>query len=733
MSRLSPRFVIIAVIVCAALLLVSRRLARVVPLAPDLAVQTEGLFTPNGQYQQQQPSNAVHVRVWGSWSGSDTNTGAITLGPFIAPRVLTFAVTGYPSQQGNTLELRLAGTDKVQKLAEGDVGERWRYTDIAVPADWVGKPVTITATDTATALGGWQGISEPVRGGATQGVNAMLVSLAAWSINGLLLGVLFWATARVLERRRTVPHIWVPLVAAGIVAALGYAAFWAFFANSTVGTVFSVALLTAALVAALRKGPSHTVRSDVSAVVRLLLAIGFFYIALLHLVPSSRDFYSLASERFREGLPGDNTLPHNVAVSLISGQTIRWPGVDWLASDRPPLQSGWQLLTLPVLRALGFDDITATGTSAVWLQLLWIPAAYGLLRRLGLSRDRATAWTLLLSLSGFVLQNTVFTWPKLSAAAFGIGAFSLWVLAERRPRTDESRIARPVHTTDTPDRLYATGALLAGLAWLSHGGIAFSFIPLVPWVLWRVLRGELRGWLVASVVFAAFALPWFCFQKFYDPPGDRLVKMHLAGQDAKDPRGPLTVIREAYHNRPMADIVSAKINNFKMQAMGRWSGIVDFRPSTGWERRNDEFFSSGRALTWWSLGALVLPFALFFRPVRARFAPCARAHVALLAWTLLTVVVWCLMMFNGYTAVIHQGSYAMMLVAFVLLSAWLEGIGRWWIAVIALLQLATFVTTWAWPGSQMPGAGAGWPIVALASLLMAALFAGALRRSLNES
>ena len=89
---------------------------------------------------------------------------------------------------------------------------------------------------------------------------------------------------------------------------------------------------------------------------------------------------------------------------------------------------------------LDFDERTANGTAAVWLQSIWVFAAYGLLRTLALAPGRAVAWTALLAFTGFFTLNTSFTWPKLSAAAFACGAFSLWVLPEHAPLSRRNHV-----------------------------------------------------------------------------------------------------------------------------------------------------------------------------------------------------------------------------------------------------------------------------------------------------
>lgn len=706
--QLRIRYLLPVVTVLVACALATRAHLELRPVAREAAVRISGHFPRDGEYPGRKLPGGAALRFWGSWAGSDTNEGTLRLGPFRAPSVLHFAIGGYPEIRGNALYLERTDTRARLPIRHENVGERWRVADVTLPADWVGRPVDLVAVDHATVLGGWLAVSEPLRGGLGEGNANLYRTVACWLANGLILASLWLAALRVLIRRGWTSPSWTPLVAAGVVAAGGYLLFWLYFAAPILGKLGSVGLVLAGVVLASRRrvGPADAWR-DARAVAVLLVSVGAFYLAVLHLFPSSRDFYGLAQNRFREALPGDNGMPNDVTMAVYAGRTLRPAGADWLTSDRPPLQTGWQLITLPFTRLLRFDGRTSTATSAFWLQLLWIPAAYGLLRTLGLSRRRSSAWVVLLALTGFFVQNTVFTWPKLSSGAFGCGAFALWVCpgTGRRRRAD-----------------YVLGAALAGLAWMSHGGIAFSFIALAPWIVWRIMRGEFRGWLLATGVFLLFALPWFGFQKLYNPPGDRLIKWHLAGHPAKDSVGAWKTIRDAYHRTPWSQLVAARVDNFRIQEGDDWRAVFHFTPAGGRARRDDEFFHSARALTWWVLGLPALVLALARAESRRRIRAAWRAHAGLPVWTLATVVVWCLLMFAPYSAVIHQGSYAVMIAAFVVLSAWCDLAGAGLIYPIAILQTATFVTTWAWANPTIHGRPEGWPWLALAALGLLAVF-----------
>ena len=448
---------------------------------------------------------------------------------------------------------------------------------------------------------------------------------------------------------------------------------------------------------------------------KLLVAVSVFYLAWLHLYPAPVDFHTLASHRFRP-LPGDNTLPYNTAHSLWHGESLRNPTADWLSSDRPPLQAGWLLLARPATVLLDLDDRTAHGTAALWFESIWILAAFGLLRTLGLPRARALAWTALLAFSGFFILNTLFTWPKLSAAAFTCGTFSLWFLRGPPGRTTREPVDQGPHAVgvDPPGSASANpsvpillGGALASLAWLAHGGVAFSFLALTPWLVRPVFRAP-RPWLLAAATFAVCALPWIAYQKFYDPPGNRLLKWHLAGQIEKDARGTWQAIRDSYAALPAGEIAANKLKNLAYQFQGDWR--YDSVPAGLKGHRDDEFFHTVRGLTWWVLGLAALPLALRKRRPGIPW----RHHANLAGWTAATIGWSCLLIFIPGTAMIHLGSYAAMLALFVLLSAWCELASPWLLGVIAVLQTGTFFTVWT-----APTAPAGGPPDRVAALLAA--------------
>jgi hypothetical protein len=710
------RQLLFAIAICAVLHVLGMRTGRIVPEDPNLGVATEGSFQPGGQYPGEPFTHAAGVRSWGSWSGSDENVGTLLIGPFPAPRMLRFGAGGYPAKEGNSLRVELVGTAEFRDVKPADIGERWRVIDVELPQEWIGRPVRIAATDQSKILGGWLGVTEPIRGGRSDGNNAFLQTVASWTLNGLLLGLLFSAGYGLIIERSSIAAHWKPLASGAIVAAVGYAAFWAYFVNALFGVIFSYAVLILAGAITLwprRWSPMSLSGSaephekptqpdgdiglhpnaETRTVLGLMVAVGFLHLALLHLFPTPHDFYTLAANRYREAMPSDNVLPHTTAERLFASESLKNPIDEWLSSDRPPLQAGWLLTTWPVGKLLGLDRRTASGTSAVWFQLLWIAAAYGLLRALGVERIRAAGWTAVFALSGFFLQNTVYTWPKLPAAAFTCGAFALLLFCKREGAVRSNLV---------------WAAVFAGLAWLSHGGVAFSFLALLPFVA-RLLLRHWRQALPGGVILLMLVAPWLAYQKWYDPPANRLFKWHLAGQSERDSRGTWETIRESYARAGWKEAWENKVTNFHTQVFGDWRELVDWSPSNAPERRRIEFFHSGRALTWWPVVALLAVVV-----TRRKWTAPGRELALLAGWLVLTITIWCLLMFGKYQAVIHHGSYAVMIGAFVLCSAVIERAGPRWYGVVALLQAIAVATTWALgnPSINGPASGLWWVIAA---------------------
>ena len=130
---------VFAVLVCALLYAAMLATRRLQPAFPGLTATTEGAFQPNGQYPGEPIAHADGIRLWGSWAGSDANTGALAFGPFPAPKLLRFAVSGYPLQAGIQLYLEDVATKaRLPIKVNFNIGEKWSVVDYRLPPDWIG-------------------------------------------------------------------------------------------------------------------------------------------------------------------------------------------------------------------------------------------------------------------------------------------------------------------------------------------------------------------------------------------------------------------------------------------------------------------------------------------------------------------------------------------------------------------------------------------------------------------
>jgi hypothetical protein len=661
----------------------------------------EGLFTRKGQHQGEPLASLPDLRLWGSWCGSDVNQGTLTIGPFSTPARLDFYASGYPGQPGITIKAINQLTGESMALPVADIGESWQLQQVTMPASWDGQPMKLVAIDASVLWRGWVGISEPVVYGVIPFI--FLRSLVAFVGLGIAYLALVVVGMHEIARRDWLPAHWQALGGFALAALISYAIFWLYFLHPWAGHIGAgLAIVTTALLAWRVAGKMTLVSEAAPLVVTVLLA--FLYVGITHLVASPEEIDALARSRFRFQLPWDNSLPAEFAGMLFRGEPAKHIGTDWLTSDRPPLQTGWTLLTYGAAKLFAISTAAAGGCAGLWLQISWVAGVYGLLREFRLSSQRASAWTVLLGFTGFFLLNTVFAWPKLSAAAFGLGVFGLLF--------GEARIKIPVS-------YFIFGGLFAALAWLSHGGIAFSFLPLGGVVLWRLFRQrQWRRWGWAATACLILVLPWLAFQKFYAPPANRLFKWHLGGQIAIDSRGTLETIRSAYAKLPAKDIFAAKKWNFELQFVGHFNDLLDFSRRTLSERRHEEFFYPFRALGWWMVG---LPLAMFGCWLGGDFP--RRRFFGLAAWTLATYVVWCLLMFDG--AVIHQGSYAAMIGLFILCGLGFARFHRFTFPVFALLIGVYSACTWWGPPEQLRDFGnpaaAGIVALTLVPLLLVAL------------
>jgi hypothetical protein len=515
-------------------------------------------------------------------------------------------------------------------------------------------------------------------------INLGAVALSECAVM-LLLG---YSLVPLVRRYAVLPDYLAPLLSLAGFGLVALITFFAYLINLKAGEYFVEAAYVLSIAGLLFSLAVHRQRFVAvlggrdSLCVAILIAIAFIlYVALMYLPQTPDNFSELATRRGTSWvLPADNVLNQLVGERMAAGLDPRHSVGDWHTSDRPPLQTGVQLTCIPLAKLLHLEtsDFLYPIAGALF-QCGWICGAWALMRSAGCSRRLSMQLSLALIPSGFVYVNTIFVWAKLSAAGYSLGMLALLLPKVRQ-------------TTAT----IIFAAVCAVLAMLSHGG---AFMFLLPMLLLIVIPPRWPGFkslAIAGVLAILLYSPWVWYQKFYDPPGDRLVKMHLAGTDGLDPRSPVVVIREAYEHAGRDRIIDNKKQSFLNLIAFKedWRSFLSFDAASIDLKRADIFFYTFPSLGVLNLGWPLILIAIWKKPWRQNWIiPTVAAAAAICAW--------CLIMFGGPlnnlygTTVIHQGPYALQLLLMIVCIATIATVHRRIFAIVALLNAGLFFANYA--------------------------------------
>jgi hypothetical protein len=600
-------------------------------------------------------------------------SGKLFTEPFLAPGWVRLMVIGDLTRPGNEVYFRSLVDGKLLPVRARADGYYWRRITLSFPSDWVGTPVQLVARSGPRDELNWFGVSNPIAVNTGRVLLSQVRALLWLPVFGFALFLFLLPglpLASLLGRIGMLESYLIVSSAIVLSCLAGYATFWAYFFNRTAGLAVGWALLANGAVAfvfelrASRFARSQLLSSDVLTPLALMALVGAFFLSLLLSVDQAIPYRLDIRTHFLEFvLAYDNELPFYFADSLYNGNDPRAIALGWQSSDRPPLQAGLLLLQMPFANlATDRADYALVASSA--LQCAWVPAIWSLWAAARLARRRAGLALLLVTLSGFALVNSLFTWPKLLSAALVVIAVTL-ALFRREGRESAWPLSRAV----------AFG-LTAALASLSHAGVAFTLLPLGLLLLVPRYYPGLSRLFAAGSVYLLMLCPWVSYQTYYDPPGNKLVRQHLAG-DRPTWQPDKSLARNlvaAYGSVSAGEIVHNKLENLRMffmasQEQYHWPehGTPVEWPVGAIGLRRCDFMC-----LFWSLGLLNLAWPLAVASWWRRSAdldPTLGFTVPALG--LAAVAVWVVLMFGPASTVIHQGSYATVLLLFAALAAWL--------------------------------------------------------------
>ncbi len=677
-------------------------------------------------------SQNQEIDLWASWMGDDRHTGQLASSAFKAPAILGLFVAGYPNLAENRLFVEQVKThEKLDLHLLRNPGERWIGVSWMLPIKWWGKKVRIVAVDNTTETTGWLGVSTPFSKnllGLLGSQAWFLAILPIYSVHFLLFllpGLLI--SAFVIERWH-LNSAYTIVFSITVSAILGYLAFCFYLFNQYVGLGFSIIVLMISLGTTVRLFRNNRDRladlvlsKDVLIPITIMFLVGLFYLSLLYVsdVGKFEPAY-LAGSRFFESRPGDNVIPMTFANRLYSGGDPRGWSDGWLSSDRPPLQVGILLIQRPLM---ALTDLSHQTLGTI-IQCSWIAAFWTLCRTVKLS-GRSLAMVMAFAIfSGFFLFNSLYIWPKLLAGSLAIFAFSLVLeafLARRSPTQPELVMA----------------AVAFALALLSHGGAIFTLPAVFLLLLFPGTFPGIRRLLIAGTIFYLLLLPWSAYQKLYDPPGNRLMKMHLAGVHSIDERSSVQTIFDAYKSIQPADAIANKWENLKT-VVGQ-APLLSSSFSEGdskvtlWRVGEREHVT--KALGILNVGWLLGIVTLFWRDRNSKLN--RKAIAVILGAGLIDLIVWSLVLFGpGQTTLTHS-SYATMMLFFVGLSMLISTLSGWLSAGLFLIQIISFIAIWLVTTPPVPAntlhAVPNLFTIALAILLVLLIFKVLFRLSTQRS
>lgn len=550
------------------------------------------------------------------------------------------------------------------------------------------------------------------RGNLTIADGKLLVLLAGHLV---LTGVPGVAAALFAMRRgvtRTPILVAIALLGSGLVGFLG---FWTFYASPTVGETFSFFAFFGSLLlggwSAWKAGLDRRILAKLAEPLALWILGSAFIVFLGFLHGGTDEPLTMALTRFSHPLPSDAEIPQFFinwfAAHGHSGTVPIFPG-EWMFSDRPPLQVGYGLYQHPFHSDLTGLDYEVMG---IVLQQLWIVGLWALLDAVGLNRRLRGLIMVAVLVSGLAIVNGFFVWPKLLPAAFLLAAAAM-VLT---PLWDEVR------------RSFWAAALVAalcGLAMMGHGSSIFAIIPLAIVAAWR----GLPNWrwigvaLLAGIVVMA---PWSAYQKWGDPPGDRLTKWTLAADPGGDELTTGEAIKKAYSEAGVSGTLENKWGNFhEMLGISAVPETVEaaFKGTVGEAVRDLRiliFFYLLPSFTLLLLGPIAM--LLFYRR-RDRAGP--EWWFALRSFAVLVIgaIAWGLIVFGTPIdlTLLHIFSYAVPIIAMAGAIAGLYSVlprfAIWWVSIYAALSLLLYIPSL----DPLPGTAYSPLAAVLAALAIAA-------------
>lgn len=579
----------------------------------------------------------------------DASRERVLLQVKVVESTININVVGYFSDK-----VKFSIVDDNQKLIKGqpdlpakDPGEIWTLLPIEVPEEYVGRTLFFELQDDGEGIREWAGMSLPVEPDSGNNylsqlitvLGLLLLCLLAASVNNICL------TLSVKFARREAESLVLSFV---FMLCLYYSIFWLFFIWNNLGKIVSIIFI---LYFVFKFFHSFFDKSSSAKNIRELSK--YFYIVVLYslsiflFVFSFSDLSEIqqgSASAFTHALPIDNFLPKIFSDQIYSA-ALQSPMVgDWLSSDRPPLQTGMFLL---YYAAADGQDYAYQFLSMILQAYILMPALM-IIKRIFLSNSLLGLLSFFsFSTSSLILIHTIYVWPKLISAACLLFVIYFYF---HKTLFSENKYLRTFVLSS-----------LASLSLLSHTGSVFALFPIAVGCL-LIFKPSVKEQLFAVLVLSFMMAPWLLYQKVIDPPGNRLAKWHLAGEISVNNTSLTSAIASAYSTKSYEEIYNDKLFNFKTLFRGVFNSdnylkytdlhnLNEFKNRIEVIRTNNFFGYFYSMIPFVFIALVAVPF------LYKNYMKVGRSVFTLLYVSITAVIIWCCLMFERGSTVIHQGPY----------------------------------------------------------------------------
>lgn len=640
-------------------------------------------------------TQSVYWRTWNPETGA--TTASISTSPFKPSTYMAIPYGGFAGAADIQLNLMCLSSGKTMPIATARSNTQMTEAVIRVSQGWCNGDVKLIADTQSTSK--YIEVGTPFRVSWIEyyknsifGLAGILVVVFAFAW-----GLVFLPTGIAILCGKKEGSLILGLAVFGLV---GYLMFFVFYASNTAGMVLSGCLFmfeAGLLLWLLFRCRTHLLNAwQQWKVPTILWAIVSFSAFLLAVATYNGAGPWTVNALFKPvQWSSDNQLPMQIAEYLFHGLDPRTlPYGSWKISDRPPLAYG----LMAMLRLVSWATVNHGNGYALYYQYeqiggivingLWIVALYHLLSSLGLKVRENCAVLVVVGLTSFAIFNSVYVWPKMLGAAFGLMAFTFLLEPQRHQTTDRYQ---PYGSA----LLWA--ALFSGLALMSHGGTAFGVIAAILVATWY--RGLPSPWLALRAVSIGLAVlvPWWLWQHFEQPPGNALVKFAFTGNYGFGHEGQsvLSAIHDAYSKLTLSSWIDLKLHALRVLFTGNGStcGTGEIAPvsSLYGALRAEDFFYLGPSLRFLAIGFLPL---LLKRRAPGSERPDKRLHYArvMVGTGLLGVGMYALAAFHCY--VNHALSYQAILEILAGLVLVLRDANRWYFNLCLKLSVLYGAIVW---------------------------------------